>query len=232
MRPGLTGLAQVQQPPDTRPLQRPPQVELRPLLRGTDESLARLPPDARHGPQVSGRPIHLDRSNLATPRSERPPRPRISRFGTRAHREHAGIKFLYAVMMTLMACSIDRDLIRMTGPGETRPRPFTRSQVTMMRRLNLVFLAILLAVVAVFGGGMHLVHGFQIRRNASALLDRARRAEAGKDLEKAEQSLSEYLNLGARTGRVGVVRPGRRSARLGSPAARSGLPGPRASPPV
>ena len=65
----------------------------------------------------------------------------------------------------------------------------------MMRRLNLVFLAILLAVVAVFGGGMHLVHGFQVQRNASALLDRARRAEAGNDLEKAEQSLSQYLNF-------------------------------------
>ena len=65
----------------------------------------------------------------------------------------------------------------------------------MMRRLNLVFLAVLLAVVAVFGGGMHLVHGVQIQRNASALLDRARRAEAGKDLEKAEQSLSQYLNI-------------------------------------
>jgi tetratricopeptide (TPR) repeat protein len=64
-----------------------------------------------------------------------------------------------------------------------------------MRRLNLVFLAILLAVVALLGGGMHLVHGFQIRRNASALLDRARRAEADKDLDKAEQSLSQYLNL-------------------------------------
>jgi len=64
-----------------------------------------------------------------------------------------------------------------------------------MRRLNLVFLAMLLAAVALFGGGMHLVHGVQVRRNASALLDRARRAEADKDLEKAEQSLSQYLNL-------------------------------------
>ena len=64
-----------------------------------------------------------------------------------------------------------------------------------MRRLNLVFLAVLLAAVALLGGGMHLVHGFQVRRNASALLDRARRAEAGNDLEKAEQSLRQYLNL-------------------------------------
>jgi hypothetical protein len=51
-----------------------------------------------------------------------------------------------------------------------------------MRKLNLGFLAILLAGLGLFGGGMHLAHGFQMRRNASALLDRARRAEAGKDL--------------------------------------------------
>jgi len=49
--------------------------------------------------------------------------------------------------------------------------------------------------VTVFGGGMHLVHETQIQRNASVLLDRARRAEAGNDLEKAEQSLRAYLNI-------------------------------------
>ena len=65
----------------------------------------------------------------------------------------------------------------------------------MMRRLNLVFLAVLVVVVAVLGGGIHLVHGFQMQRNASALLDRARRAEAGEDLVRTEQSLSEYLNI-------------------------------------
>jgi cellulose synthase operon protein C len=64
-----------------------------------------------------------------------------------------------------------------------------------MRQLNLVFLAMLLTAVVLLGGGVHLVHGLQVRRNAPALLDRARRAEAGKDLEKAEQSLREYLNL-------------------------------------
>jgi len=64
-----------------------------------------------------------------------------------------------------------------------------------MRRLNLVFLAILLAVVTVFGTGMHLVHETQIQRNASTLLDRARRAETGNDLKKAEQSLIQYLNI-------------------------------------
>ena len=64
-----------------------------------------------------------------------------------------------------------------------------------MRRLNVLFLGILLTVIVVLGGGMHLVHGIQIRRNASVLLDRARKAETGKDLETAEQSLSQYLNF-------------------------------------
>ena len=64
-----------------------------------------------------------------------------------------------------------------------------------MRRLNLVFLAVLLAVATVFGGGIHLVHKRQIQSNARPLLDRARRAEAGNDLEKAEQSLVQYLKI-------------------------------------
>jgi tetratricopeptide (TPR) repeat protein/predicted TPR repeat methyltransferase len=64
-----------------------------------------------------------------------------------------------------------------------------------MRTLNLPFLLVLLAVVAVLGVGMHFVHGYQVQRNASALLERADRAEADKDLEKAEQALQQYLNL-------------------------------------
>ena len=64
-----------------------------------------------------------------------------------------------------------------------------------MRKLNLVFLAILFAAVALLGAGMHLVHGMQVRRNASVLLKRAREAESGHDLEKAEQSLRQYLNF-------------------------------------
>jgi hypothetical protein len=73
-----------------------------------------------------------------------------------------------------------------------------------MRRLNLRFLAALLTVVAVLGGGMHLIRGMQVRRNASALLDRARRAEFGEDWAKAEQALSEYLNLSSVDGAAWV----------------------------
>ena len=64
-----------------------------------------------------------------------------------------------------------------------------------MRKLNLLFLAILLAAMALLGGGMHFVHAFQVRRNATALLDRAERAVVDKDLESAEQSLRQYLSL-------------------------------------
>ena len=72
---------------------------------------------------------------------------------------------------------------------------FALCQFKIMRRLNLVFLAILLLPSPCSVAGMHLVHGIQVRRNASALLNRAREAETGHDLEKAEQSLSQYLNL-------------------------------------
>ena len=64
-----------------------------------------------------------------------------------------------------------------------------------MRRLNLVFLVVLLIGTTVLGGGVYLVHGFQMRRNASALLDRACHAESTADLAKAEESLGLYLNL-------------------------------------
>src|SRR5271157_3889693 len=64
-----------------------------------------------------------------------------------------------------------------------------------MRMLNLIFLVVLLAALAVFSGGMHVVHGIQVQRKASSLLDRARRAEAGNDLGKTEQALGQYLRL-------------------------------------
>ena len=94
---------------------------------------------------------------------------------------------------------------------EDVPRTCSRSrdQDATMRRLNLVFLAILVVGLGLFGGGMHLVHGFQMRRNASALLDRARRAEADNDLAKAEQ-IAELVpeSPPRRRGRPGHGTPG------------------------
>jgi tetratricopeptide (TPR) repeat protein len=66
---------------------------------------------------------------------------------------------------------------------------------TSMRKLNLIFLAILATAVALTGWGLYVVHGIQMRRNASALLERARAAEAQNDSVKAEESLGWYLNL-------------------------------------
>ncbi len=64
-----------------------------------------------------------------------------------------------------------------------------------MRKLNFIFLIGLFAALAILGAGIYFLHALQIRRNATALLDRAERDSAGNDLEKAEQSLSQYVNL-------------------------------------
>src|SRR3954452_12238011 len=63
----------------------------------------------------------------------------------------------------------------------------------MRRRLNVKFLIGLLVVTALLGGGVHLVHGFQVKRNAGALLRRAEQAEKKGDLEEDEKYLSRYL---------------------------------------
>ena len=44
-------------------------------------------------------------------------------------------------------------------------------------------------------GGIYLLHRVQMGRNASSLLDRARSAEAGGDLSRAEESLGQYLGF-------------------------------------
>ena len=64
-----------------------------------------------------------------------------------------------------------------------------------MRRINLVFLAFLLSAVSLLAGALHVAHGIQMRRSAPALLERASRAEADRDLAKAEESLALYLSL-------------------------------------
>ncbi len=45
-----------------------------------------------------------------------------------------------------------------------------------MRSLNVTFLAMMLAIATACGGGMHLLHERQIRKNANVLVERARRA--------------------------------------------------------
>ena len=53
-----------------------------------------------------------------------------------------------------------------------------------MRRLNLVFLMGVVMALLVLGGAAYLVHGRQVQRHTSALLDRARKAEALQNAEK------------------------------------------------
>ena len=72
----------------------------------------------------------------------------------------------------------------------------------MNRRINLLVLIVLFAAAVLLGGGIHLVHGVQVRRNASGLLELAGRAEAGNDLEKAEESLKQYLSFRREDGLV------------------------------
>jgi len=64
-----------------------------------------------------------------------------------------------------------------------------------MRKLHVGFLVGFIMVLGLCGGGTYLLHGVQMRRHASSLLDRARTAEAGGNLRRAEESLGQYLSL-------------------------------------
>jgi len=64
-----------------------------------------------------------------------------------------------------------------------------------MRQLNLRYVVLALAVMALLSGATYGVHEIQVRRNASARPDRARRAQDDKGLEDAEQLLRKYLDL-------------------------------------
>ena len=79
----------------------------------------------------------------------------------------------------------------------------------MKRRLDVRFLVVLLLAAAALGGGGHFLHGYQVKRNAGYLDDRARKAEEGKDVPAALNYLSRYLavrpdDAGAR-GRYGIL---------------------------
>jgi tetratricopeptide (TPR) repeat protein len=65
----------------------------------------------------------------------------------------------------------------------------------MRRTLNVKLLASLLVAAAVFAVGVHLLHGFQERRNASALLRQADLAEEDKQPRQAIVYLKNYLGL-------------------------------------
>jgi tetratricopeptide (TPR) repeat protein len=83
----------------------------------------------------------------------------------------------------------------------------------MRRTLNIKFLIILLVAAALLGGGVYLVHGYQEKRNAGALLRRAEQAERKGDREEAEKYLSRYLAYrpddGEALSRYGLILAGR-----------------------
>ena len=66
-----------------------------------------------------------------------------------------------------------------------------------MRRVNFVFLAALLIIAALLGGGMYLLHGVQVRRHASVVLTLARKAELSGDLPGPVKLLRQYIGLHA-----------------------------------
>jgi cellulose synthase operon protein C len=64
-----------------------------------------------------------------------------------------------------------------------------------MRKLNLVFLLGVVMALLVLGGAVYLVHNRQVVRNASALLDHARKAEERGELSETSEELRRYLSL-------------------------------------
>ena len=71
-----------------------------------------------------------------------------------------------------------------------------------MRKLNLVFLASILVSVAVLSVATYFLHEYQVKRNASALLDVARKAETDGKPAKAAEALSHYLSLNRKDGKT------------------------------
>src|SRR6266700_1328405 len=63
----------------------------------------------------------------------------------------------------------------------------------MRLRLNRKVLLLLLVGTLLLGGGIHLLHGFQVRRNTPALLAQAEKLEEDNKLEDATFLLRLYL---------------------------------------
>ena len=64
----------------------------------------------------------------------------------------------------------------------------------MRRRLNIKLLAALLVGTVVFGGGVHVLHGIQVKRNANGLIERAQKARDDNNMTEAVRLLGRYLS--------------------------------------
>jgi cellulose synthase operon protein C len=83
---------------------------------------------------------------------------------------------------------------RKKSPPEPQEQP-VRSRGGSRRTLRLGVLAMIVIVVAVFIGGGYAAHEVQVWRHASELLKHAERAEAEHLLPKAEKALRDYLRI-------------------------------------
>ncbi len=70
-----------------------------------------------------------------------------------------------------------------------------RRRFARRRKVRVGLVSLLLASCVLLGGGIHLLHGYQVRRNAAAFLERADAAEKEGDLRKAADYLRRYIAL-------------------------------------
>ncbi|MGC8644351.1 MAG: tetratricopeptide repeat protein, partial [Isosphaeraceae bacterium] len=73
-------------------------------------------------------------------------------------------------------------------------RLLARSSSPIRRRLNLVFLAGLLGIIAAASATVYLLHAYQVQRHLGTILDQARRFEADGETDKAMERLALYVN--------------------------------------
>lgn len=77
----------------------------------------------------------------------------------------------------------------------TAERSDSVSGMVPMRRLNVRLLIWLVATAAPAAVGVHLLHGFQVARNADTLVTRAHEKRAAGETDEAVQLLSRYVGL-------------------------------------
>src|SRR5579872_2180163 len=89
-----------------------------------------------------------------------------------------------------------RERARISGlPYRARIDPVRSDPSNMRRRLNLRWLAYLVGVGAVLGVGGHFLRGYQVRRTAGSLRDRAYREAEAEKYDEATKSYRRYLAL-------------------------------------
>src|SRR5205809_1976051 len=65
----------------------------------------------------------------------------------------------------------------------------------MRKVLNVKLVGWLMVAPVLLGAGVHFLHGYQVKRNASVLVSQASRAEGQGQIERAAECLQRYLGL-------------------------------------